>query len=180
MSLDLESVTDPATYVAQSALTTVASGDLSFEPGGYLANVELAYETWGTLNDLKSNAILIQHALTGDTHVASSDLASETGWWEYLVGPGKPIDTKKWFVIAVNMVGGCYGSTGPSSQDEAKNPYGPRFPDVTIRDSVNAEAKLDDLLGIDRSHEVNGRSMGGSSDLERPAMYHDRRPGRGV
>lgn len=180
MSLDLESVTDPAIYVAQSALTTVAIGDLSFETGGYLANVELAYETWGTLNDEKSNAILIQHALTGDTHVASSDLAPETGWWEYLVGPGKPIDTKKWFVIAVNMIGGCYGSTGPSSLDEAKNPYGARFPFVTIRDSVNAEAKLADLLGIDRFHAVIGGSMGGGRALEWAAMYPDRVSGVGV
>ena len=90
MSLDLESVTDSATYVSQSAITTVNIGELHFETGGYLPKVELAYETWGTLNAEKSNAILIQHALTGDTHVASSQLSPEAGWWEYLIGPGKP------------------------------------------------------------------------------------------
>src|SRR5690625_2539744 len=147
MSLDLESVTDPATYVAQSALNTVSIGELHFETGGYLPNVELAYETWGTLNDSKTNAILIQHALTGDSHVASSQLAPEAGWWENIVGPGKPIDTNKWFVIATNMVGGCYGSTGPSSLDKNQRPYGSRFPFVTLRDSVHAEAKLAGLLG---------------------------------
>lgn len=161
MSLDLESVTDPATYVGQSALTTVGIGELHFEAGGYLPNVELAYETWGTLNETKTNAILVQHALTGDTHVASSQLAPEAGWWEYVVGPGKPIDTNKWFVIATNMVGGCYGSTGPSSLDDNNQPYGSQFPFVTIRDSVNAEAKLADILGIERFHAVLGGSMGG-------------------
>src|SRR5699024_56378 len=135
MSLDLESVTDPATYVEQSALNKVSIGELHFETGGYLPEVELAYETWGTLNAEKTNAILIQHALTGDSHVASSELSPETGWWEYLVGPGKIIDTNTWFVIATNMVGGCYGSTGPASLDDNNTPYGSRFPFVTIRDS---------------------------------------------
>ena len=123
MSLDLESVTDPATYVAAgSALKTVAIGELHFETGGYLPQVEVAYETWGKLNTEKTNAVLIQHALTGDSHVASSAQLPEPGWWEYLVGPGKPIDTDKWFVIATNMIGGCYGSTGPSSLDEDHSP----------------------------------------------------------
>jgi len=180
MSLDLESVTDPATYEAQSALTTVGIGELHFETGGYLPNVELAFETWGTLNKTKTNAILIQHALTGDSHVASSELAPEAGWWEYVVGPGRPIDTNKWFVIAVNMVGGCYGSTGPSSLDENNQPYGSRFPFVTLRDAVNAEAKLADKLGIERFHAVLGGSMGGGRALEWAAMYPDRVSGVGV
>src|SRR5690625_5038236 len=180
MSLDLESVTNPATYEAQSALTTVGIGELHFETGGYLPNVELAFETWGTLNKTKTNAILIQHALTGDSHVASSELAPEAGWWEYVVGPGRPIDTNKWFVIAVNMVGGCYGSTGPSSLDENNQPYGSRFPFVTLRDAVNAEAKLADKLGIERFHAVLGGSMGGGRALEWAAMYPDRVSGVGV
>ena len=117
MSLDLESVTDPETYVADSGLATASIGELHFETGGYLPQVEIAYETWGKLNTAKTNAILIQHALTGDSHVASSNRLPEPGWWEYLVGPGKPIDTDRWFVIATNMIGGCYGSTGPSSLD---------------------------------------------------------------
>ncbi|HEY4576677.1 MAG TPA: homoserine O-acetyltransferase [Yaniella sp.] len=180
MSLDLESVTDPATYQAQTAVSTASIGELHFETGGYLPNVELAYETWGTLNASKTNAILIQHALTGDSHVASSPEAPEDGWWEYLVGPGKPIDTRKWFVIAANMVGGCYGSTGPASLDENNRPYGSRFPFVTIRDAVNAEAKLADLLGIERFHAVLGGSMGGGRALEWAAMYPDRVAGVGV
>lgn len=180
MSLDLESVTDPATYVTQSAVNTVSIGELHFETGGYLPNVELAYETWGKLNADKSNAILIQHALTGDSHVASSSFAPEAGWWEYLVGPGKTIDTTKWFVIAVNMVGGCYGSTGPASLDDKNTPYGSRFPFVTIRDSVVAEAKLADLLGIETFHAVIGGSMGGGRALEWAAMYPERVAGVAV
>lgn len=180
MSLDLESVTDPATYAVQSAVTTVSIGALHFETGGYLPHVELAYETWGTLNETKTNAILIQHALTGDSHVASSKASPEDGWWEYLVGPGKAIDTDKWFVIAANMVGGCYGSTGPSSLDGQNRPYGSRFPFVTIRDAVNAEAKLADLLGIERFHAVLGGSMGGGRALEWAAMYPERVAGVGI
>lgn len=180
MSLDLESVTDPATYAADSALTTVSIGDLHFETGGYLPQVEIFYETWGKLNAGKTNAVLIQHALTGDSHVASSSQVPEPGWWEYLVGPGKPIDTDKWFVIATNMIGGCYGSTGPSSLAEDKRPYGGRFPFVTIRDSVNAEAKLADILGIERFHAVIGGSMGGGRALEWATMYPDRVAGVGV
>lgn len=180
MSLDLESVTDPATFVADSGLKSVAIGELHFETGGYLPQVELAYETWGELNTDKTNAVLIQHALTGDSHVASSEQTPEPGWWEYLVGPGKAIDTDKWFVIATNMIGGCYGSTGPSSLDETNQPYGGRFPFVTIRDSVNAEAKLADILGIERFHAVIGGSMGGGRALEWAVMYPDRVAGVGV
>lgn len=180
MSLDLESVTDPATYVADTALATVNIGELSFETGGYLPQVELAYESWGKLNADKSNAVLIQHALTGDSHVASSTQVPEPGWWEYVIGPGKPIDTDKWFVIATNMVGGCYGSTGPASLNENQQPYGSRFPFVTIRDSVNAEAKLADILGIERFHAVIGGSMGGGRALEWAVMYPERVAGVGV
>lgn len=180
MSLDLESVTDPETYVADSGLATVSIGELHFETGGYLPQVEIAYETWGKLNTAKTNAILIQHALTGDSHVASSNRLPEPGWWEYVVGPGKPIDTDRWFVIATNMIGGCYGSTGPSSLDQTNRPYGGRFPFVTLRDSVNAEAKLADILGIERFHAVIGGSMGGGRALEWAAMYPDRVAGVGV
>ncbi|NWN87706.1 MAG: homoserine O-acetyltransferase [Micrococcaceae bacterium] len=180
MSLDLESVTDPATYVAEPGLKTVSIGELSFETGGYLPEVELAYETWGTLNANKSNAILIQHALTGDTHVASSEALPEAGWWENIIGSGKAIDTDKWFVMAVNMVGGCYGSTGPASLDEKQQAYGSKFPFVTIRDSVNAEAKLANILGIERFHAIIGGSMGGGRALEWAAMYPDRVNGVGV
>ncbi len=180
MSLDFETVTGPATYVADAALQTANIGELYFETGGYLPHVEIAFETWGTLAADKSNAVLIQHALTGDSHVASSHQLPEPGWWEYLVGPGKPIDTRKWFVIATNMIGGCYGSTGPSSLDQNQLAYGSRFPFVTLRDSVHAEAKLADLLGIERFHAVIGGSMGGGRALEWSIMYPDRVAGVGV
>src|SRR5699024_1962358 len=142
--------------------------------------VEIAFETWGTLAADKSNAVLIQHALTGDSHVASSSQLPEPGWWEYVVGPGKPIDTRKWFVIATNMIGGCYGSTGPSSLDKNQRPYVSRFPFVTFRDSVHAEAKLADLLAIQRFHAVIGGSMVGGRALESAIMYPDRVAGVGA
>lgn len=154
-------------------LRTVAIGALQLEAGGALPEVELAYETWGTLNADASNAVLVQHALTGDTHVAQGD-GDEPGWWDALVGSGKPVDTDKYFVVAPNMLGGCYGSTGPSSLDPEGTPWGSRFPFVTIRDSVRAEARLADRLGIRRWHAVLGGSMGGARALEWAATYPDR------
>jgi homoserine O-acetyltransferase len=152
---------------------TAGVGALQLEAGGALPEVELSYETWGTLDADSSNAVLIQHALTGDTHVAKGH-GEEPGWWDALVGPGKPVDTEKYFVVAANMLGGCYGSTGPSSLDPEGVPWGSRFPFVTIRDSVRAEARLADRLGIRRWHAVVGGSMGGARALEWAAMYPDR------
>ncbi|MFJ7748472.1 homoserine O-acetyltransferase [Arthrobacter sp. NPDC097144] len=140
-------------------------GDLFLETGGYLPSVSLAYETWGTLNADASNAVLVAHALTGSTHVARGD-SGEDGWWDALVGPGKTVDTDRFFVVAVNMLGGCYGSTGPSSADPQGLAWGSRFPFVTIRDSVRAEARLADLLGIGSWHTVLGGSLGGARALE--------------
>jgi homoserine O-acetyltransferase len=151
----------------------VGIGALQLDAGGALPEVELAYETWGTLNADASNAVLIQHALTGDTHVAQGH-GDEPGWWDPLVGPGKPVDTEKYFVVAANMVGGCYGSTGPGSLDPDGQPWGSRFPFVTIRDSVRAEARLADRLGIRRWHAVVGGSMGGARALEWGATYSHR------
>ncbi|WP_422936084.1 homoserine O-acetyltransferase MetX [Sinomonas sp. P47F7] len=148
-------------------------GALEFEAGGELPEVELAYETWGTLNADASNAVLIHHALTGSTHVAQGH-TEEPGWWDALVGPGKPVDTERYFVVAANMVGGCYGSTGPGSPDPDGRPWGSRFPFVTIRDSVRAEARLADGLGIRRWHAVVGGSMGGARALEWGATYPER------
>ncbi|WP_077489125.1 homoserine O-acetyltransferase MetX [Sinomonas mesophila] len=157
----------------EGVLRTVAVGALQLEAGGALPEVELAYETWGTLNADASNAVLIQHALTGDTHVARGQ-GDEPGWWDALVGPGKPVDTDKYFVVSANMLGGCYGSTGPASPDPQGTPWGSRFPFVTIRDSVRAEARLADRLGIRRWHAVVGGSMGGARALEWAATYPDR------
>ena len=140
-------------------------GSLAQETGGHLPEVSLAFETWGTLNEDASNAVLVVHALTGSTHVARGH-SEEEGWWEALVGPGKTVDTDRFFVVAINMLGGCYGSTGPSSNDPQGLPWGSRFPFVTIRDSVRAEARLADQLGIRTWHTVLGGSLGGARALE--------------
>ncbi|WP_125609905.1 homoserine O-acetyltransferase MetX [Specibacter cremeus] len=154
-------------------LRSITVGDIPLEAGGVLPQVTLAFECWGALNADASNAVLIQHALTGSTHVSRGD-SEEDGWWEGLVGPGMVIDTDKYFVVAANMVGGCYGSTGPSSIAADGRPYGSRFPFVTIRDSVRAEARLADQLGIDAWFAVIGGSMGGARALEWAATYPDR------
>ncbi|CEA07584.1 Homoserine O-acetyltransferase [Arthrobacter saudimassiliensis] len=146
-------------------LQQVSIGSLELETGGYLPDVVLGYETWGTLNADASNAVLVPHALTGSTHVAQGD-SDEPGWWDPLVGPGRTVDTDRFFVVSVNMVGGCYGSTGPASPAPDGRPWGSRFPFVTIRDAVRAEARLADLLGIRRWHAVLGGSLGGARALE--------------
>lgn len=148
----------------------VSIGALELEAGGLLPDVVLAYESWGTLNADASNAVLIEHALTGSTHVARG-AGEEDGWWEQLVGPGATIDTDRWFVVSVNIVGGCYGSTGPSSNAPDGKPWGSRFPLVTLRDSTTAEARLADALGITRWHAVIGGSMGGARALEWAVSY---------
>lgn len=154
-------------------LQQASIGALELETGGYLPEVILGYETWGRLNPDASNAVLIPHALTGSTHVARGD-SSEDGWWDSLVGPGRTVDTDRWFVVSINMVGGCYGSTGPASADPEGLPWGSRFPFVTIRDSVRAEARLADLLGVERWHTVLGGSLGGARALEWAVTEPDR------
>lgn len=148
-------------------------GSLELETGGHLPQVSLAYETWGTLNPDGSNAVLVAHALTGSTHVARGS-SEEDGWWDALVGPGKTVDTNRFFVVSINMLGGCYGSTGPSSNDPEGLPWGSRFPFVTIRDAVRAEARLADLLGIRTWHTVLGGSLGGARALEWAVTEPDR------
>ncbi|PPC84531.1 MAG: homoserine O-acetyltransferase [Hyphomicrobium sp.] len=141
-----------------------------------LAPFSIAYQTYGTLNDSKSNAILICHALTGDQHVASvNPVTGKPGWWETLVGPGKPVDTARFFVICANILGGCMGSTGPASINPATGqPYGVTFPVITIGDMVEAQVRLIDHLGIDQLFAVIGGSMGGMQVLEWAARYKDR------
>ena len=162
------------------ALQVVELGEHTFETGGHLPSVRIAYETWGRLNQAGDNAVLVAHALTGDSHVASSEMDPSAGWWQGLLGPGQPIDTEKWFVIAPAMVGGCYGSTGPASLDPDGRPWGSRFPFVTIRDSVHLEARLADQLGIRRFHTVIGGSMGGARALEWAVTFPDRVAGAAV
>ncbi|MHA7263254.1 homoserine O-acetyltransferase MetX [Arthrobacter sp. TMN-37] len=154
-------------------LRTAGLGPLTLETGGVLPGVELAYETWGVLDADASNAVLIEHALTGSSHVARGG-SGEDGWWDALVGPGRTIDTERYFVVAANMLGGCYGSTGPATPAPDGRPWGSRFPFVTIRDSVRVEARLADLLGIRRWHSVLGGSMGGARALEWALMFPER------
>ena len=143
----------------------VRIGDLQLESGTPLPDVVLAYETWGTLNADASNAVLIEHALTGDTHVTRGE-SGEPGWWEQLAGPGAPVDTDKYFVVSINILGGCYGSTGPSTPAPDGRPWGSRFPLVTLRDTTAAEARLADALGIGSWYAVLGGSLGGARALE--------------
>jgi homoserine O-acetyltransferase/O-succinyltransferase len=141
-----------------------------------LAPFSIAYETYGTLNAAKSNAILICHALTADQYVASRHpITGKPGWWDNMVGPGKPIDTERFYVICSNVLGGCMGSTGPASIDPATNaPYGLNFPLITLGDMVEAQARLIDYLGIDQLFAVIGGSMGGMQVLEWASRFKDR------
>jgi homoserine O-acetyltransferase/O-succinyltransferase len=147
------------------------------EGGGSLSEVTIAYETWGALAADGSNAVLVCHALTGDSHAAgrSGPGHPTDGWWSGLVGPGRALDTDRYFVVCANVLGGCQGSTGPSSLDPASGrPFGSRFPVVTIRDMVRTQAALADHLGVDRWLTVVGGSMGGMQALEWGVMYPDR------
>lgn len=151
-------------------------GELALEHGGMLPDVTVAYETWGTPSPSGDNAVLVEHALTGDSHVVgdSGPGHPSPGWWPGLIGPGAPLDTNHLFVVASNVLGGCQGTTGPSSSDPSGRPWGGRFPFVTIRDQVAAEAALADALGIARWHAVLGGSMGGMRVLEWVAGHPDR------
>ncbi len=153
-----------------------ADTPLKMDAGVAISPLSIAYQTYGTLNADKSNAILICHALTGDQHVANvHPVTGKPGWWQVMVGPGKPIDTNRYFVIASNVVGGCMGTTGPASLSPSTNrPYGLDLPLVTIRDMVRAQAMLIDSLGIESLFCVIGGSMGGMQVLQWAASYPDR------
>ncbi len=165
-------VDDPDSLVMRFA----ASDPLQLEGGGVLAPFQLAYQTYGELNARKSNAILICHALTGDQHVANVHPVTEKpGWWELMIGPGRPVDTNRFFVICSNIIGGCMGSTGPGSTNPATAlPYGTDFPVITIADMVVAQARLIDRLGIEDLFSVIGGSMGGMQVLDWAARYPSR------
>jgi homoserine O-acetyltransferase len=148
-----------------------------FESGGQIPELTLRYECYGRLNAAKDNAVLICHALTGNHHCAGVYSAEDRkpGWWNIMVGPGKPIDTSKYFVVCSNALGGCSGSTGPESiNPEAGKRYNLDFPKLTVRDMVKAQAMLLDALGIDRVHAVIGGSMGGMQTLQWAIDYPDR------
>ena len=147
---------------------------LPLQLGGQFGPVTLAYETWGTLNAARDNVMLITHALTGNTHAHDPERPHDTkvAWWNPLIGPGRFFDTSRYFVICSNILGGCYGSTGPSSLDpETGQPYGMRFPVVTIGDMVRAQRKLIEHLGVRRIAMVAGGSIGGQQALEWAVAY---------
>jgi homoserine O-acetyltransferase len=150
---------------------------LTFRSGAALPRYELVYETYGALNSDKSNAILICHALSGHHHVAGyyADEPENIGWWDNMVGPGKPIDTGKFFVIGLNNLGGCHGSTGPSSiNPETGERYGASFPVITVEDWVESQARLADRLGIRQFAAVIGGSLGGMQALQWSLAFPER------
>ena len=167
-----DQIENPASEVARFG----ADAPLLLDAGVEIAPFQIAYQTYGTLNEARSNAVLICHALTGDQHVANdSPVTGKPGWWESLVGPGRIVDTDRFFVICSNVLGGCMGSTGPASLNPATGkPYGLDLPVVTIRDMVRAQVMLIDRLGIDRLFCVIGGSMGGMQVLEWASSYPER------
>jgi homoserine O-acetyltransferase len=156
--------------------THVARFDsIALDSGATLTPVEVAYETYGTLNAAKSNAILIMHAFSGDAHAAGiSPESGKPGWWDNMIGPGKAFDTEKYFIICSNVLGGCRGTTGPASVNPATGcPYAMSFPVITIRDMVRLQKMLIDSIGIRRLLSVSGGSMGGMQALEWAVSYPD-------
>ncbi len=150
---------------------------LALASGASLASYELTYETYGELNSARSNAVLVCHALNASHHVAGSYEGQDKslGWWDNMVGPGKPVDTNRFFVIGVNNPGSCFGSTGPMSIDPASGRrYGSRFPVVTVEDWVNVQARFADRLGIERFAAVMGGSLGGMQALSWTLQYPSR------
>ena len=146
----------------------IGIGDLELESGGLLPGVQIAYEQWGALSPTRDNAILVLHALTGDSHVVgpAGPAHPSSGWWPGIVGPGLAIDTDRWFVLAPNVIGGCQGSTGPASLAPDRAEWGARFPFLTIRDQVRAQLAFARRLGIQRFAAVVGGSMGAMHVLE--------------
>ena len=157
-------------------LTAEDGAGLRLESGARLPAVTVAYETWGTPDAARGNAVLVLHALTGDSHATGPAGPGHptSGWWDELIGPGRPIDTDRYFVVSPNVLGGCQGTTGPASPAPDGRPWGARFPRLTIRDQVAAEALLADHLGIGRWAGVGGGSMGGMRVLEWCVGYPDR------
>ncbi|TVO68462.1 homoserine O-succinyltransferase MetX [Denitromonas ohlonensis] len=170
-------MTQPQSVGVVAPRTQRFTEPLLLKSGGRLEEYELVYETYGELNADRSNAVLVCHALSGSHHVAGyyADAPDNIGWWDNLVGPGKPLDTRKFFVIGVNNLGGCYGSTGPTSIDPATGTsYGANFPFVTVEDWVASQARLADVLGIQQFAAVVGGSLGGMQALSWTLQYPNR------
>ncbi|TWU07913.1 homoserine O-acetyltransferase MetX [Stieleria varia] len=154
------------------AQSVTFDGPIPLELGAELPGVTCAYETWGTLNADSSNAVLVCHAISGDSHVARHDQNDDPGWWEYLIGPGKAIDTDRLFVVCPNVLGGCRGTTGPGEIDpKSGRPYGAEFPRITIGDMVSVQKRLAEHLGITRWRAIVGGSLGGHQAMTWVARY---------
>ena len=173
----------PGDEPGRRIVVTLDRGGAGFdlEGGGHLEEVDVAYETWGELNADRSNAVLLLHALTGDSHAAGPAQAGHPtpGWWDEIIGPGRALDTSRYFVVCPNVLGGCQGTTGPSSLAPDGRPYGSRFPVITIRDQVAVEVALSEHLGLASWSGVVGGSMGGMRALEW-VVGHPERVGRVV
>ena len=160
-------MTDPTRISVDEAQHLILPDPLQLDSGASLDEVHIAYETYGTLNADKSNAVLICHALTGDQYAASENaVTGRPAWWPRMIGPGKPIDTGRYFVISTNVLGGCMGTTGPASLAPDGAPWGTRFPVITIADMVRAQRAFVAALGLDSLFAVAGGSMGGMQALE--------------
>jgi homoserine O-acetyltransferase len=167
----------PGDHPGRRLFADVFHGEpLHLDLGGTLGPVTVAYETWGTRSPEGDNAVLVLHALSGDSHAAGPAGPGHPapGWWDPLIGDGAPIDTRRWWVVCPNTLGGCQGTTGPSSDAPDGRPWGPRFPVITPRDQVAVEAALADTLGIGRWAAVVGGSMGGMRALEWAVMFPER------
>ncbi|HCA26678.1 MAG TPA: homoserine O-acetyltransferase [Betaproteobacteria bacterium] len=167
----------PPSVGVVTAQTARFDEPIVLKSGGELPGFWLVYETYGALNNDKSNAVLVCHALSGNHHIAGRYTLQDKkpGWWDNLIGPGKPIDTERFFVIGVNNLGGCHGSTGPKSANpRTGKPYGAAFPMVTVEDWVVTQAKLADRLGIERFAAVVGGSLGGMQVLQWSITYPER------
>lgn len=162
--------------LAEPRSVTLFEGGLTLDSGVVLGPVEVAYETYGALSPERDNVVLICHALTGSAHAAGSRPDDKRpGWWDGMIGPGKAFDTDRYFVVCPNVLGSCYGTTGPSSTDpETGRPFGLRFPVITLADMVRVQAALLDHLGIERVLAVAGGSMGGMLTLQWAAAYPER------
>ncbi|MDZ4318619.1 MAG: homoserine O-acetyltransferase [Phenylobacterium sp.] len=169
-------IESPAIETNGGTLRLPADAPLRLDSGATLAPLEIAYKTYGRLNAERSNAVLVCHALTGDQHAASvHPITGKPGWWNRVIGPGLPLDPDRYFIICTNVVGGCMGSTGPSSIDPATGkPFGLTFPVITIADMVRAQAMLLDALGIETLFAAVGGSMGGMQVLQWAADYPHR------
>jgi homoserine O-acetyltransferase len=168
---------DPSSVGAAQAQNARFSEPLRLRGGAELADFEIAYETYGRLNEARSNAVLVCHALNASHHVAGfyENDPQNVGWWDNLVGPGKPLDTNRFFVVGSNYIGSCFGSTGPASINPATGkPWGADFPVVTVEDWVEAQARLADRLGIERFAAVIGGSLGAMQALQWTLSYPER------